>query len=635
MTSRFSKHKYFLPTVIIFIISVLTVFTTYIFQTIEDELDNEILVVEHQKLLLNAIKQYQPEAAQGNKSATTNLQWNSRLFESSIEALRIGGTPEGMKEKFVIPGTKIIKANQQLEAMVKTWREYETHHSSARFHYRNNVIPGAEQDMERVENEFYNLEIYNLKLLEVFIQNKIDVHSHKILAIGGMLALMIIVLFLAYSRYIKHVNKPLENLLKVTKGIEHGDLSAKLAYTEDSSIGQISRSINRIINNQNDLTDKFNKLGDGEFSFKIKRHGENDKLNTTLENMRKKLFEFYELDRKKATQGNWVNKGVALFSDILRNNTDDISKLTDILINEIVKYLKANQGCLYLLEDKNNDTHNKLILKSTYAWERKKFQEKEIEVGEGLIGQAFIERGTIYLTDVPDNYINITSGLGEANPRSILIVPMIHNNEIYGVLEIASFKEYEEFELELVEKIAESIASAISTVRTNQHTRLLLQESQILTEQMKLQEEKLRQNAEELQETQANINRQLEIIDFEKQKNTAVLETSVDAILTFDQNGFVEFFNEAAEDIFTTKREHIIGKKIDSIIPFELTKYGDDYSVKLRVGDQLKEIMVRSEVNIYDSKGEEVNVLMTLSVNNIQNKHFFAVFIQSISVEIF
>ena len=635
MSTKASKYKYFLPTALLFVLSLSGVFTTYIFQNIEDELDNEILVVEHQQLLLNAVKQYQPEAAQGNKSAMRNLQNNSRLFESSIEALRIGGAPEGMKEKFVIHGTKIIKANQQLEAIVKSWREFETHNSHARFNFRNQVLPGAEQDMERVENELYSLDIYNIKLLEVFIQNKNRFHNYKLLSIAAMISLMFTVLVIAYRQYMKNVNNPLEQLLEATEALEHGNLSTKLKYTDETSIGMISESVNRIIDNQNDLTQKFDQLGEGQFSFKIKRHGDNDKLNSTLENMRKKLFEFYELDRKKASQGNWVNKGVALFSEILRNNTDDISKLTDILINEIVKYLKANQGCIYLLEDSNDGSKKKLILKSTYAWERKKFQEKEIEIGEGLIGQAFIEEGTIYLTDVPDSYINITSGLGESNPRSILIVPMIFNDKIYGVLEIASFTEYEEYELQLVEKIAESVASAISTVRTNENTRILLQESQMLTEQMKSQEEELRQNAEELQATQENINRQLEIIDFEKQKNTAVLETSADAILTFDQNGFVEFFNEAAEDIFLTKRENVIGKKIDAIIPFELKKDGDIYSVKFREGDNLKAIGVRSEVNIYDSAGDEVNVLMTLSVNNIQQKHFFAVFIQSIAVELF
>lgn len=239
------------------------------------------------------------------------------------------------------------------------------------------------------------------------------------------------------------------------------------------------------------------------------------------------------------------------------------------------------------------------------------------------------------MTDVPDNYINITSGLGTANPSAILIVPMIYNDEIYGVIEIASFKEYEEFELGLVKKVAESIASAISTVRNNEHTRHLLTESQKLTEQMKSQEEALRQNAEELQSTQENINKQLEIIDFEKQKNTAVLETSADGIVSFDHNGYVEFFNAAAEDIFLTSREKVIGQKIDEIIPFVMEKSGDGYTAKFKQGEELIDIGVRTEVQLKDSTGDDIDALMTLSQNNIQGKYYFAVFIQSISVELF
>lgn len=634
-TSRFSKYKYFLPTVVLFVLSVAGVFTTYVFQNTEDELDYEILVVEHQRLLLNVIQQYHPMAVKGDKSALEKLEESSSYFRNSIEALKTGGRAEGMKEKFVIRGTKIREAVQRLNGLTQTWGEYRVFHKTAKQNYKANDKLGFESELDAIRLEFHNLERLNGLLLDVFIQNKGKVHTYKLLSIGGMVMLMLIVVLMAYVNYMENVNNPLAELLDVTTSLEKGDLSNKVSFTKGTSIGLISQSINRIVNNQNDLTEKFNLLGEGEFSFEIKKQGEKDKLNVALESMRKKLFEFYELDRKKASQGNWVNKGVALFSEILRNNTDDISKLSDILISDLVKYLQANQGCIYLLEEGDKGEGKKLILKSTYAWERKKFVEKEIAIGEGLIGQAFMEADTIYLTDVPDSYVNITSGLGEANPRSILIVPMQYNDEIYGVLEIASFNEYEDYELQLVEKIAESIASAISTVRNNEHTRVLLQDSQMLTEQMRSQEEELRQNAEELQATQENINRQLELIDFEKQKNTAVLETSADAIVTFDENGFVEFFNEAAEEIFVTTRENVIGNKINSIIPFEIKKENDQYRVKFKEGENLIDIGVRTEVNIFDSTGEEVNVLMTLSQNNIQQKYFFAVFIQSIAVELF
>ncbi len=633
-TSKLSKYKYFIPTFLIFILSVIGVLSTFIFQNIEDELDYEILVVEHQKLLLSAVQQYHPDAVKGDKSALENLELNSRLFETSIEALREGGSADGMQEKFVIPGTSILEAKQQIKAITGVWRDYKVFHRQAKLNYKNGVIKGTESDLYDIRNMFYNLERYNTRLLGVFIQNKEAIYRQKLIAIGIMLLLMVLVLIYTYKRYMRKVNTPLEKLVEITEALEHGDLSNKLEFTENTPIGLASRSINRIVDYQNDLTEKFELLGEGEFSFEITKHGKNDKLNTSLENMRKKLSEFYELDRKKAQQASWVNKGETLFSEILRKNTDDIDKLTDVLIKDMVKYLGANQGCIYLLET-NKRKQQKLVLKSTYAWERKKYQEKEIEIGEGLIGQAFIEQETIYLTDVPDSYVNITSGLGEANPRSILIVPMKYNEEIYGVLEIASFKEYENFELALVDKIVEGIASAISTVRNNQHTRNLLQDSQMLTEQMKSQEEELRQNAEELQATQENINQQLELMDFEKQKNTAVLEACIDGIVTFDEHGFIELFNETAEAIFSTGKENALGQRIGKLMPLEIVKEDNKQTVKFRKDDELIDISSRTEVTIQDVEGKDVNILITLSENNISGKYFFAVFLQKNAIELF
>ncbi|NJK97429.1 MAG: GAF domain-containing protein [Bacteroidales bacterium] len=112
------------------------------------------------------------------------------------------------------------------------------------------------------------------------------------------------------------------------------------------------------------------------------------------------------------------------------------------------------------------------------------------------------ERETIYLTDIPDNYIRITSGLGDSNPRCLLLVPMIMKDELFGVFELASFNELQPYQVEFVEKIADTIASTLSTVRFNMQTARLLEQSKIQAEELATREEEMRQNMEELRATQ-------------------------------------------------------------------------------------------------------------------------------------
>jgi len=102
----------------------------------------------------------------------------------------------------------------------------------------------------------------------------------------------------------------------------------------------------------------------------------------------------------------------------------------------------------------------------------------KIEKGEGLAGQVWMEKETTFLKRIPESYVKITSGLGEASPKSILIVPMKQNDVVFGIIELASFQIYEQYQIEFVEKLAEVIAATLSSVKVATHTKLLLQESQ-------------------------------------------------------------------------------------------------------------------------------------------------------------
>ncbi|MBQ4231081.1 MAG: GAF domain-containing protein, partial [Salinivirgaceae bacterium] len=209
-----------------------------------------------------------------------------------------------------------------------------------------------------------------------------------------------------------------------------------------------------------------------------------------------------ELKRKEEDeQRNWTAGGLAKFGEILRNNNNDINQLAFEVISQLSEYIGAVQGGFFILNDEiQDDAHFDLI--AHFAYGRKKFSQKRVELSEGLVGRAAYEKNTIYLDEVPEEYIEVTSGLGEANPRVLLIVPLKVNDEIHGVLELSSFHPFAEYVISFVEKVAESIATTISTVKINMRTTKLLADSQEQADRLSQQEEEMRQNMEELQATQ-------------------------------------------------------------------------------------------------------------------------------------
>lgn len=286
----------------------------------------------------------------------------------------------------------------------------------------------------------------------------------------------------------------------------------------------------------NHITNIYNGDLDSEYIIE-KNDDEIGKLIISLQDELKKNKQ-EEIKRKQEdNQRNWTNAGYAKFGELLRQNNDNLENLAaDIIIN-LVKYVDANQGGFFLLNDENIDEKYYELI-SCFAYDRKKFADKRIEWGEGLIGTCGIEMDYIFITDIPDNYLSITSGLGNSNPRSLLLVPLKTNEQLCGVIELASFKIFEQFEIDFVREVAESIASTIVRVKTNLKTVELLEQSQIQAEKLAQHDEEMRQNLEELQATQEQVLQQSE--EFE-QFASAVNHTMIRAEYTTD--GFLIYSN--------------------------------------------------------------------------------------------
>ncbi|MDJ1468384.1 GAF domain-containing protein [Xanthocytophaga flava] len=217
------------------------------------------------------------------------------------------------------------------------------------------------------------------------------------------------------------------------------------------------------------------------------------------------MREQMKLVKAEDERRNWTNEGLARFSEIVRNNQNNLEKLSNEAISFLTKYLKAQQGSLFVVQGDRKDVVLEML--ACYAFDRKKFIQKQISAGSGLVGQAYLEADTILLTDVPKGYMEITSGLGDATPGCLAIVPMKYNDMVEAIIELASFERFEDYQIRFLEKAGEFVASAILTVKTAEHTARLLQDSQEQAEMLKSQEEELRQNMEELAATQEEMYR--------------------------------------------------------------------------------------------------------------------------------
>lgn len=248
-----------------------------------------------------------------------------------------------------------------------------------------------------------------------------------------------------------------------------------------------------------------------------------------------------ESRRKQEQQQNWVTQGLARFADILRQNNDNINELSYDIISNLVEYVDARQGGVFIINDGDTDDKH-FELTACYAYSRKKFLEKRIEWEEGLVGACALEKQTVLLTDVPDEHVTITSGLGETRPHCLILVPLQVNEEVHGVIELAALKVFQQYEIEFLEKLAQSIASVISSVKINLKTASLLKESQEQAKALASQEDEMRRNMEELSYAKEEAAKQGELLaNFTNAVNHTLVraEYSTDGSLLYANTRFL------------------------------------------------------------------------------------------------
>ncbi len=377
---------------------------------------------------------------------------------------------------------------------------------------------------------------------------------------GLYVVLILLVFLLLYYLLRADANKRIAKSSHYLQLISSGVLPEKIKEEKDD-FREIIHNGNLISDYMHDASEFALSIGDGNFKYEFSPKSEDDRLGNALIQMRDKLQEVAVQDRIR----NWTNEGQAKFGEILRDSGSDLEEMGDKIISNLVDYVGASMGAMYM---KNEDRDVvQLELLSAFAFNRKKHLERRIEVGEGLAGQVFVEKKKVFLKEIKSDHFDIVTGMGHSKPASVLIVPLKdENNDVEGVIEIASLNVFEEYQIKFIEKLGESIASAIKSGKTNTITKHLLAEMQTREEEMRTQEEELKQNMEELSATQEQMERlrkedQERKSELESKRQTLfnVLDTMESCVYVKDSSGRYQFVNRSYSDVLNWPVDKIVG----------------------------------------------------------------------------
>jgi len=378
-------------------------------------------------------------------------------------------------------------------------------------------------------------------------------YTSIIAAVIMFFVLLFVILYISNT-----ITKPITSFTQSLKDLARGVISDKLKIKLNTGdeLEEMSIALSDCVDGLNAKAEFARSIEHGHLDTELKLQSNDDELGQSLAKMQESLIsakKAEELRNQEDKIAAWINEGLNSFANILRQSHENIEELSYVLIYNLVKTLDVNQGGIFLI---NNDDYAEPVLNrvASYAFDRRKYEKKSFKMGEGLVGACAIEEDSIYIEDVPDDYIEVISGLGGANPSAILLMPIRHENQVLGVIELASFKKFPKHYIDFVDQVARNIGLTLLNVKNTERTNALLTQSKQQSEELAAQEEEMRQNLEELQATQEEASR----VRMEQDCLFEAL-TQTHYIVEYDKKGHVLSVNDKMIRELNINKEEMIG----------------------------------------------------------------------------
>ncbi len=405
-----------------------------------------------------------------------------------------------------------------------------------------------------------------------------------LLGLGGLIILVIVIYLIS-----ENITRPIKTVIDVIQKLGKGEIdkSNKIPVkNRKDEMSNVARSVNSLIDSLNMTAEFAIKVGRGDFTSDYKAMSDHDVLGNALLEMRSNLKDAQKVREKSISAANkrdWSQYGIAEISEILQKNYRNLGELSYTIISNLVKYLNASQGAIFFTE-KNEETGNLYLnQRATYAFEKRKQLISKIEFGENLIGRCAKEKEIILLEDIPEGYTYITSGLGENTPKVLLLSPLFIESKVYGVIEIASFRKIDEYQVEFIKDVSERIASVISNIQINEETEILL-------ERAKKQRIELEEKEEKMAKTIAELRRVKDVITIKDTESKGIMSALVStvSVVFYDKIGRVTDMNQKNQEIFGITKKDYLGKTQFQYLPEakEDRKWFKEFWDDLRSGKQ-------------------------------------------------
>jgi signal transduction histidine kinase/CheY-like chemotaxis protein/HAMP domain-containing protein len=309
---------------------------------------------------------------------------------------------------------------------------------------------------------------------------------------------------------------------------------ASTLTTQLRAIAEVSTAVTR-----GDLTRHVAVAASGEVA-ELK-----DNINQMIANLRETTQANEEQD--------WLKTNLARITGLVQGRRD-LMDVTDVVMRELTPSVSAQHGAFFLAEGEDDDAQLRLV--ATYGYKARKTVSNHFKVGEALVGQAALERKPILISQAPSDYIKVSSGLGEASPVNVIVLPVLFEGQVLGVIELGSLTPFTAVHLAFFDQLMELIGVSLNAILASSRTEELLIESQRLATELQekqaelqAQQEELRMSNAELEQQAASLKASEELLQTQQeelQQSNSELEEK--AALLAEQNSAIEIKNSEIEE---------------------------------------------------------------------------------------